>query len=106
MFQRRVSIGWLLACLLILCGCTWVIAGHAGEVRERHRRCERERELIAPVLADPAFARLEVLDDTAPGGGILLLGPVKTRADLTRLRAEIVRPFGEPRADTVLMLVY
>ena len=88
-----------------------VVAGlvtlYIGEVRERHQRCDREREIIAPVLsADPAFGRIEMVDDTAPGSGLLLLGPVATSEDRARLRAEVVRKFGEPRADAILMLVY
>jgi hypothetical protein len=107
MLRRKVPVGWLLIGIAFGSSCAWFIGGHAGEVRERHHRCDRERELVAPVLAaDPAFGRVEVVDDTAPGGGLLLLGPVKNRDDRQRLRAKVAHLFGDPRADAALMLVY
>lgn len=107
MMRRKVPVGWLLVAMALGSSCAWFIGGHTGEIRERHRRCDRERELVIPALAtDPAFGRVEVVDDTAPGGGILLLGPVKSRDDRHRLRTKIAHLFGEPRADDTLMLVY
>jgi hypothetical protein len=83
-------------CAAFYAGCEagkWYRAHHQFE-----RRFEKERQLASPVLAaDPAFRRL--LPVNFPVLGFCLGGPVPTKADHDRLRAEMVRLFGEPRID-------
>jgi hypothetical protein len=76
-----------------------------GQLAEAHREFERryaeEQKLVAPVLAaDPAFRRIVTVN--FPVAGICLAGYVETRDDYNRLRAEIVRLFGEPRIGHVM----
>ena len=73
--------------------------------QESERRYEQERELVAPVLAaDPAFGRIMTVD--FPVAGICLSGPVETRDDYNRLRAAMIRLFGEPRVGHVTQEVW
>lgn len=85
---------------LLVAFCLAWLAGHwTGGYRERHRRYLHERELITPVLAsDPDFENVQVIEETGPGGGILLFGTVRSQVARDRLKAELVRLFGEPRA--------
>jgi hypothetical protein len=104
--MRKVAVfGGLWVGLALSCVGGYVVGSWFGHHEERHLRFVHERDLITPVLAgDPAFENVSVLEETGPGGGIILIGTVKTRTALDRLRAELVRSFGEPRANTLLGL--
>jgi hypothetical protein len=79
----------------------WEAGQFAAVHREFERRYEAERELVAPVLAaDPAFRRLVTVN--FPVAGICLAGPVDNWSDYNRLRAEMLRLFGEPRIGHVM----
>ncbi|HVK17472.1 MAG TPA: hypothetical protein VM533_11020 [Fimbriiglobus sp.] len=83
----------------------WGAGKWYGVHHEFERRFEEERQLASPVLAtDPAFRRL--LPVNFPVLGFCLDGPVPTKADHDRLRAEMVRLFGEPRIEHVLSDVW
>lgn len=80
-----------------------------GQYQEAHREFEQryrdDRERIDPVLAaNPAFRRLTM--SNFPVAGICLGGPVATREDYNRLRAEMVRIFGESRIANVMYDVF
>jgi hypothetical protein len=79
----------------------WEAGQYAQAHREFERRYAEDRKLVAPVLAaDPAFQRIVTVN--FPVAGICLDGPVETRDDYDRLRAEMVRLFGEPRIGHVM----
>lgn len=67
-------------------------------------RFRADCELAAPVLADPAFRRLEPFD--FPVNGFSLGGPVATRAEYNRLEVEMGRLFGEPRVGHIVSDVW
>src|SRR5690242_15979124 len=94
--MRKVAVigGLLLAFFL-----TWVAGHSSGGYQERHQRYLNERKLIDPILAnDPDLEKVKVIEETGPGGGILMFGSPKSQQARDRLKAELVRLFGEPRA--------
>lgn len=93
----------LLGCMAVSGAIGWLSGHWMGEHRERQLHFERERDLIAPFLAsDAAYEQVQIVPETGPGGGVLMFGTVKTQAALDRLRAELVRLFGEPRAKDLI----
>lgn len=79
----------------------WQFGQYYAAHREFERRYEEERQRVAPVLAaDPAFRRLITVN--FPVAGICLAGPVESQEDYDRLRAVMVRLFGEPRVGHVM----
>ena len=72
--------------------------------RQAERRFQHDCELAAPALADPPSRRLLTLD--FPSAGFYLDGPVATKADYDRLRAEMTRFFGEERVSHVMTNVW
>jgi hypothetical protein len=98
--MRKVAIigGLLLAFFL-----TWVAGHWTGGYQERHQHYLDERKLIDPILANDAdFDGVRIMEETGPGGGILLYGNVKSLAARDRLKAELVRVFGEQRAKVLI----
>ena len=91
-----VVVGWLLSCTLCFgCGLAYGLLRGTGEAYGR--RYDEERDRVVPVLsADPAFARVAL--GPRSDGGISLSGEVPSQADLDRLRAQVARQVGEPRA--------
>jgi len=93
--------------LLVLgfCLSSGVVVGRLlGEGGAYHRRYLEEREALAPALAaDPAFAGVEIREQSK--GGMYLRGDVSTPADLERLRGITVRAVGEARAKEVMRSV-
>jgi hypothetical protein len=101
--MRAAAIVVCLVFLVVSLMCVWFAGAHTGGYRERHKRYLDEHDLVAPVLAsDPAFADIRIGEETGPGGGIFLVGKVKVGPALDRLKAELVRLFGEPRAKDLL----
>jgi hypothetical protein len=99
----------ILAAVVIGLGAAFRVGYDYGQCvavhREFERQYDRERELVAPVLAaDPAFGRLITVN--FPVAGICLGGPVATRDDYNRLRSEVLRLFGEPRVGHVMQDVW
>jgi hypothetical protein len=82
----------------------WTAAIFTDGPRQAERRFKADCELAAPVLADPAFRRLEPFD--FPVNGFSLGGPVATRAEYNRLQAEMARLFGEPRVGHIVADVW
>jgi hypothetical protein len=99
--RKRFFFGGMLFGLTLGCvvgfGVGWL--RRSGEVmRERY---EEERKVVAPVLAsDPAFGRIAI--EPKSDGGIVIMGAVKSPEDKQRLRGELVRCFGESRAQILL----
>ena len=101
--MRTAAIAVGICFLLVSLACVWFAGWWTGAYQERHQRYLDEYHLLAPVLAnDPAFADIKILEGTGPGGGIYLSGSVKGSAAVDRLKAELVRLFGEPRAKELL----
>lgn len=101
--MRAAAIAVGIVFLLVSLTCAWFAGEWTGGYRERHQRYLNERDLLAPVLAnDPAFADIKILEATGPGGGIYLIGSVKVGAPFERLKAELMKLFGEPRAKELL----
>src|SRR5262245_59820766 len=101
--RRVIIIVGLLVFLTLSWTSGWVIGLSTGGYRERHQRFLDEQGLLAPILAsDSAFENVRVIEETGPGGGIQVFGTVKSAAALERLRAELMRVFGEPRARALL----
>lgn len=102
--QRSVGCGELLFAVVVtfavgcFCGALW------NSSRTQHRQYEKERNLIAPVLAsDPAFARVKIHENSA--GGAFLEGPVPSAKDLGQLRAKLIQVLGEPKTEFLLRAV-
>jgi hypothetical protein len=80
-------------------GCFWAGYGCGAlrtTVRAYHSVFEREERAIREVLnSDPAFSRVEVTESM--DGEAHLRGEVETEADKERLRAAMIKAFGERR---------
>ncbi|MBM3982987.1 MAG: hypothetical protein FJ304_22485 [Planctomycetes bacterium] len=76
--------------------CTGLVGGLlAGALDDYPARYEEEYRAVNPILADPAFAGIEIRPISS--GGIELSGVVPTESDLERLRAQVIRALGEQR---------
>ncbi len=83
----------------------WQLGQYYAVHREFEQRYAAERSLVAPVLAaDPAFRQITTVN--FPVAGICLGGPLETRDDYERLRAAMLRLFGEPRIGHVMQDVW
>lgn len=104
--MRRVLLLMIFLVAVSLAGFAgWVGGGFVTARGEADRRYAEDLNLAAPVLAaNPAFQRLMPVD--FPVNGFCLSGPVATQTDYDRLRAEMIRLFGEPRAGHVLADVW
>ncbi len=101
--RKKLILGGLLVVFAASCTSAWLMGSWVGGYRERHQRFLDEQNLIAPFLADdPAYAQVTIVESTGPGGGILMFGSVRTKVALERLKAELVRVFGEPRANQLI----
>ena len=99
---RLLALVLVAVCIAGLAG--WLGGACAQARREAERRYAEDLELAAPALTHPAFKRLIPVD--FPVRGFCLSGPVVTQADYDRLRAAMVRLFGEPRVEHVLADVW
>ena len=99
MLRRVVTIlGAVIVCsLCYTCGLGFGVV--VGEFNGYKKRTEEERAVIAPVLADPAFAGL-VLEDRS-NGGVLVYGTLSV-ADRERLKLAVTRAVGETRGREVI----
>jgi len=83
----------------------WQLGQFYAVHRESERRYEADCALAAPVLAaDPGFH--QVVTFNFPVAGFCLGGPVPTQDDYDRLRAAMLRLFGEPRIGHVMQDVW
>jgi hypothetical protein len=79
----------------------WFAGRFVTVLKVADEQYDRDTALAWPVLSgDPAFRHLGPLN--YPVGGFCLAGSVPTEADYDRLRAEMIRLFGEPRVDHIL----
>jgi hypothetical protein len=84
-----LAIGLLLG-LMLSCAVSLFVGLLLGQRSAEHRQFLDERELIGPVLAsDPAFADIQIHENA--GGGVFLVGVVKSAEDLERLRGKLGR---------------
>jgi hypothetical protein len=82
----------------------WFAGAFTEGQRQADRRFREDCNVAAPILADPAFRRLEPFD--FPVNGFSLGGPVPTQADYDRLSVEVSRVFGEPKVGHILADVW
>ena len=79
----------------------WFAGRFSAVIKAADEQYDRDTALAWPVISrDPAFRELGALH--YPVGGFCLAGSVPTQADYDRLRAEMVRLFGEPRVGHIL----
>lgn len=83
------------------CSCgTGLVAGLlAGALAGYRDKFEEEYRAVNPILADPAFAGIEIRPISS--GGIELWGVVPTESDVERLRAQVIRALGERRGTEI-----
>jgi hypothetical protein len=82
----------------------FVVGQLLGTRQLEHGWYLEEKEVLTPVLAgDPAFAAVEICEESS--GGVYLAGKVPTPEDLARLRSSVGRALGEHRAKDMLYAV-
>jgi hypothetical protein len=87
--------------VFLLMGVSFAVGLGLGERNQYSAQYWRERQLVEPVLtSDPAFSEIRIKEQS--NGGIYLSGAVRSEADLARLRKEISRLVGEPRAEEIM----
>jgi hypothetical protein len=82
--------------LMLAAGAGFVCGSIRGNVQAYHYHFRHQEDAIREVLnSDPAFSRIEVWE--AMDGFANLHGDVETEADKERLRAALLKAFGERR---------
>ncbi|QDV38491.1 hypothetical protein [Tautonia plasticadhaerens] len=101
MIGRLSRVAALLGALAVSFGIGWAVGGLQGETNAYHRRFLDDRALLKPILAaDPAFSGVEIEELSI--GAASLSGEVDSAEDLDRLRAEVIRVFGESRVEEIM----
>lgn len=96
--HRPLALASVFAVGLSCSFCSGLVGGLAVSAHGGFRsQFEEESRAIAPILAGPAFAEVEIRERS--DGHVELSGVVPTEADLKRLREQVAQTLGERRGE-------